>query len=95
MKFTLRDLFWLVAVVALALGWGTTYMIRHERLDSAVELVRKFENDANLWQYRAENLAQRVRKDGYIVFWSGTWNDHTIDIQSPEEIKQSQKTKPK
>jgi len=32
MRFTLRDLFWLTVVVALALGWGVSYARQYERL---------------------------------------------------------------
>jgi hypothetical protein len=32
MRFTLRDLFWLTVVVALALGWGVSYARLYERL---------------------------------------------------------------
>jgi hypothetical protein len=92
MKLTLRDLFWLVLVVGLTLGWWGTYRARHVNLESAVELLYAAENDSKLWQNRAESLAKRVRQDGYQVKWSGRPDDHIIDIMSPEELRKGPAT---
>ena len=89
MKLTLRDLFGLMLVAGLAISWGLLRRSRYTQLENAVELIRLADDDARLWQFRADSLAQRARQSGWKVDWSGTLNDHTIDIQSPDEIKQS------
>ncbi len=84
-KLTLRDLFWLTLVCGLALGWWISS--RNERLQdkTAIELLRVAGDDIDLWQYRAEELAKRVREDGWEVTWSGDWNLHEFDVISPAE----------
>ena len=97
-QLTLRDLFWLVLVCALAVGWWVNrwqvgaandenlrYLAR-VLLESGQEWReerKSLENERKLWQYRVETLAASVQKDGYRVTWSGSWNDHTVDIQPP------------
>jgi len=59
-RFTLRDLFWLVLVCALAVGWWV------DRQDKASE--------ADLWKSRAEYVADSIGfEHGDVVFekWNG------------------------
>lgn len=53
-RFTLRDLFWLTLVVALALGWGV-YSLRVGKLQ---QLARENE------MYRRELNALRIQLEG-------------------------------
>jgi len=47
-RFTLRDLFWLVLVCALAVGWGVDRVRINQKeraLDEQTENVRQWESD--------------------------------------------------
>jgi len=58
MKLSLRDLLWLVLVVALALGWW----LQHRRISDALAEGRK--NTIRLF------ILERVLKEeGYLVYW--------------------------
>jgi hypothetical protein len=48
------------------------------------------EAEQSMWQFRAEQLAKRVREDGYTVTWSGSWKNHSSEIQPPMPIQDLQ-----
>jgi len=59
-QLTLRDLFWLVLVIGLALGWW---------LDHRAASQEAWKEEALLWQEQAEDLASYLRAKGYEVSW--------------------------
>jgi hypothetical protein len=59
MRFSIRDLLWATVVVAMALGWGESYLAINARRLDAVQQARTLH--ANL------SLAKR---SSYIVNWS-------------------------
>jgi hypothetical protein len=100
-QLTLRDLFWLVALVAMGVGWcvdrtqlasSSSESLRTlakgflELTNAWQEQERTLEAERNLWKYRAEAVAKRVQEDGYHVTWSGNWNDHTFDVEPPSKL---------
>ena len=69
MRFSLRDLFWLTVVVAMAAGWWA------DRREQA----RRYENLKQGMQL----LSQRMFQDGYRIGWNG--QENTPVITSPSE----------
>jgi hypothetical protein len=62
-QLTLRDLFWLVALVAMGCGWWV------ERRDLQQEVLNLKQSDPEEWRLRAEKLAEYVRSGGGTVSW--------------------------
>jgi len=58
LRFTLRDLFWFTLVVAMGVGWW----VDRGRLTEA-------ERRAELWELKANRLAEMVRTDGWMVYF--------------------------
>jgi hypothetical protein len=55
LRFTIRDLLWLMVVVALSVGWWTDVGLSGRKR----------------WQSRAEALATICRNYGWTVIWDG------------------------
>jgi hypothetical protein len=56
-KFTLRDLFWLVLVVAMGFGWLATYLRQEKRLDEWREADEYFvRKSREFWQGKATDI---------------------------------------
>jgi len=87
-RFTLRDLFWVVLVVALGLGWWLESGKCHERL--AVEAdKRKATVDAFLRWLRKRQYRVNVDEEGRIEIHFYTWTE-TIDPSVEDPIARRQ-----
>lgn len=63
-RFTIRDILWLTALVAMAMVW---WIDRTHLIDQAQE--------SRTWEFRAEMLSDVLRSDGYQEV---TWHDDGI-----------------
>jgi hypothetical protein len=73
MRFSLRDLFWATALVAMGLGWWATNVKRLEAIRQAhrqrATLERAREAHSSLWEYVGETRTPQPTW-GLYVDWS-------------------------
>jgi hypothetical protein len=67
-QLTLRDLFWLAALVAMGCGWWVERRMLKAELQEALP-----------WKDRTESLQSTIERDGYEV----TWGDDVVAISKP------------
>ena len=82
-RFTIRDMLWLMVVVGMGVGWWVYVRTYHAEAELRAEQMSLLENDVKLWRFRAEHLAERVEKDGYEVSWAGTLDYHFFLVVPP------------
>jgi hypothetical protein len=58
MRFSIRDLFWATALVAMGLGWW----LEHQQIHAS-----------DLWRYRAGALQHGLKDYGWKVSWDSEW----------------------
>lgn len=69
MKFSIRDILWIMAIVGITGGWvrdRTVAMRSHD--NEVIKLHRELDevkSDASRWQWQAEFLAYTLVQDGY------------------------------
>ena len=68
MKFSIRDLLWLTAIMALTVGWW----VDHRRTAS---------DEREQWQLRARILQTMFEDEGYTVNVEGTWPYRTLIVK--------------
>ena len=79
MRFTIRDLAWLTAIVAMGCGWwllSIDYTARCEAIDKAEKAkTKKKEAEMLWWKKRAEALERSIVRSGGTV---STRNDEDV-----------------